>query len=123
MAARYGNAADNGTGGGAASPAMTSNSASGGGASGSSNKPTTKPTRSPQAAANAALKEQERAQQQSLQLRRKYEDAIIETYEDEGTRQRAKIISQYDREIEDLRSYGLIAMDILMLAFFLSMVL
>lgn len=103
MAERYGNAADNGTGGGAASPATTTNKASGGSAGGSGNKPTTKPTRSPQAAANAALKEQERAQQQSLQLRRKYEDAIIETYEDEGTRQRAKIISQYDREIEDLR--------------------
>jgi hypothetical protein len=30
---------------------------------------------------------------------------------------------QIKSEIEDLRSYGLIAMDILMLAFFLSMVL
>ena len=99
FASKYGNAADNGTGGGAASPATTSSNASGGGASGSGGKSSAKGAK----AAQAALKEQERAQQQSLQLRRKYEDAIIETYEDEATRERAKIINQYDREIEDLK--------------------
>ena len=100
FAGKYGNAADNGTGGGGTeTPSTTSNNASGGGAGGGGGKSSPKGTN----AAQAALKEQERAQQQSLQLRRKYEDAIIETYEDEGTRERAKIISQYDREIEDLR--------------------
>ncbi len=99
FAGKYGNAADNGAGGGTETPSTTTNKASGGGAGGGGGKSSPKGTN----AAQAALKEQERAQQQSLQLRRKYEDAIIETYEDEGTRERAKIISQYDREIEDLR--------------------
>lgn len=54
-------------------------------------------------AANNALKEQEQAQKRSLQLRREYEDALLETIDDEQTRERTKIIQQYDRKIEDLR--------------------
>ena len=64
------------------------------------------PTKTPKggkSAANNALKEQEQAQKRSLQLRREYEDALLETIDDEQTRERTKIIQQYDRKIEDLR--------------------
>ena len=66
----------------------------------------TKPTKKlkgGKSAANNALKEQEQAQKRSLQLRREYEDALLETIDDEQTRERTKIIQQYDRKIEDLR--------------------
>ena len=48
-----------------------------------------------------ALKEQEQQQKESLELRRKYEDALIELYEDEQTREHAKIVAYYDRLKED----------------------
>lgn len=79
------------------------NNSSKGGSGGSSSKLSAKQKKAAEAAAKAALREQEKHEQESLQLRRKYEDAIIESYVDEGTRERAKIISQYDREIEDLK--------------------
>lgn len=103
MAERYGNAADNGTGGGAVSPATTINNASGGGAGGGGGKSSTKGGKSSQAAQKAALKEQERAQQESLQLRRKYEDTMLELVTDEASKEYVKIQNQYNREIEDLQ--------------------
>jgi hypothetical protein len=63
----------------------------------------TKKSKGGKSAANNALKEQEQAQKRSLQLRREYEDALLETIDDEQTRERTKIIQQYDRKIEDLR--------------------
>ena len=54
-------------------------------------------------AADNALKEQEQIQQRSLQLRRQYEDAMLEAIDNEEVRERAKIVQQYDRKIEDLR--------------------
>lgn len=53
--------------------------------------------------ANKALQEQEQQEKLSLQLRRQYEDALLDTIDDEQTRERTKIIQQYDRKIEDLR--------------------
>lgn len=55
------------------------------------------------AAAKKRLQEQEQMQKRSLELQRAYEDAVIESYADEAVRERAKIIAQYDRKIEDLR--------------------
>ena len=55
------------------------------------------------AAAKIRLQEQEQMQKRSLELQRAYEDAVIESYADEAVRERAKIIAQYDRKIEDLR--------------------
>lgn len=64
---------------------------------------TKKTSKGGKSAANNALKEQEQAQKRSLQLRREYEDALLEAIDDEQTRERTKIIQQYDRKIEDLR--------------------
>lgn len=50
------------------------------------------------------LKEQEKAQKQSLELRRQYEDAMVEMIADEGERERAKIELSYNRKIEDLQA-------------------
>lgn len=55
------------------------------------------------AAAKKRLQEQEQMQKRSLELQRAYEDAVIESYADEAVRERAKIIAQYDRKIEDLK--------------------
>jgi TP901 family phage tail tape measure protein len=54
-------------------------------------------------AANAAIKEQEQQQKKSLELRREYEDALLEAIDNEEVRERTKIIQKYDRKIEDLR--------------------
>ena len=54
-------------------------------------------------AANAAIKEQEEQQKKSLELRREYEDALLEAIDNEEVRERTKIIQKYDRKIEDLR--------------------
>lgn len=53
--------------------------------------------------ANKALQEQQQQEKLSLQLRRQYEDALLEIIDDEQTRERTKIIQQYDRKIEDFR--------------------
>lgn len=50
------------------------------------------------------LKEQEQAEKQSLELRRMYEDAMIEMYDEEADRERAKILLTYNRKIEDLQA-------------------
>lgn len=52
---------------------------------------------------NNTLKEQEQQEKQSLELRRKYQDTLLELIEDENTRERAKLIAHYDRQIEDLQ--------------------
>lgn len=49
------------------------------------------------------LREQEQQEKQSLELRRKYQDTLLELIEDENTRERAKLIAHYDRQIEDLQ--------------------
>ncbi len=77
-----------------------------GGSSNAGETSTTKPRKTPKggkSAANSAIKEQEQQEKLSLQLRRQYEDALLETIDDEQTRERTKIIQQYDRKIEDLR--------------------
>ena len=56
-----------------------------------------------QAAAKRALMEQKKQQKQSLDLRRKYEDAMTEIIDDEQSREWAKTSLQYERKIEDLR--------------------
>lgn len=48
------------------------------------------------------LKEQERAEKESLALRRAYDDAMLELIENDDVRERAKIVQSYDRQIEDL---------------------
>lgn len=50
------------------------------------------------------LKEQEQAEKKSIELRRKYEDAMIEMYDEEADRERAKILLTYNRKIEDLQA-------------------
>lgn len=59
-----------------------------------------------EAAQKRTLKEQEQQQKQSLELSRKYEDALIELYEDEQTRERAKIVAHYDRLKENAVKYA-----------------
>ena len=49
------------------------------------------------------LKEQQKQEQESLALRRKYEDLLLELIGDEFERERAKIALQYDRQKEDLQ--------------------
>ena len=56
-----------------------------------------------QAAAKRALQEQQKQQKQSLDLRRAYDDAMLELIEDEYSREYAKTSQQYERKIEDLR--------------------
>ena len=67
---------------------------------GSSPKPKKKTKKS---GTNSALKEQEKAEKESLALRRKYEDLMLELIDDEDVKERTKIIQNYDRQIEDLR--------------------
>lgn len=75
-----------------------------GGSKGSgSGKLSAKEQKAAQAAAKRALKEQEKQQKQSLDLRRKYEDAMTEIIDDEQSREWAKTSLQYERKIEDLR--------------------
>lgn len=52
---------------------------------------------------NKQLKEQEQAEKQSLDLRRKYEDMMLELVTDEAERERLAIQYKYDRQVEDLR--------------------
>lgn len=52
---------------------------------------------------NKQLKEQEQAEKQSLELRRKYEDMMLELVTDEAERERLAIQYKYDRQVEDLR--------------------
>ena len=52
---------------------------------------------------NNQLKEQEQAEKQSLDLRRKYEDMMLELVTDEAERERLAIQYKYDRQVEDLR--------------------
>ena len=49
------------------------------------------------------LKEQERAEKESLALRRAYDDAMLELIDNADVREHAKIVQSYDRQIEDLR--------------------
>ena len=75
-----------------------------GGSKGSgSGKLSAKEQKAAQAAAKRALVEQEKQQKQSLDLRRKYEDAMTEIIDDEQSREWAKTSLQYERKIEDLR--------------------
>ena len=75
-----------------------------GGSKGSgSSKLSAKEQKAAQAAAKRALMEQEKQQKQSLDLRRKYEDAMTEIIDDEQSREWAKTSLQYERKIEDLR--------------------
>ena len=77
--------------------------ASGGSKGSGSGKLSAKEQKAAQAAAKRALVEQEKQQKQSLDLRRKYEDAMTEIIDDEQSREWAKISLQYERKIEDLR--------------------
>ena len=52
---------------------------------------------------NKQLKEQEQAEKQSLDLKRKYEDMMLELVTDEAERERLAIQYKYDRQVEDLR--------------------
>jgi TP901 family phage tail tape measure protein len=82
---------------------QTENKATGGTNSTKTNTQSTKGQKAAQAAVNAALKEQERQEKESLNIRRKYEDVMLQLIEDESVKQRTKIIQEYDRQIEDLR--------------------
>ena len=66
-------------------------------------KSSTKGNKTAQAAAKRALQEQQKQQKQSLDLRRAYDDAMLELIEDEYSREYAKTSQQYERKIEDLR--------------------
>ena len=77
--------------------------ASGGSNGSGSGKLSAKEQKAAQAAAKRALAEQEKQQKQSLDLRRKYEDAMTELIDDEQSREYAKTSLQYERKIEDLR--------------------
>lgn len=77
--------------------------ASGGSNGSGSGKSSAKQTKAAQAVAKRALAEQEKQQKQSLDLRRKYEDAMTELIDDEQSREYAKTSLQYERKIEDLR--------------------
>lgn len=77
--------------------------ASGGSNGSGTGKLSAKEQKAAQAAAKRALAEQEKQQKQSLDLRRKYEDAMTELIDDEQSREYAKTSLQYERKIEDLR--------------------
>lgn len=64
-------------------------------------KPAT-PTK-PKGNANKAEKEQIEAAKRRLEILRTYEDAYIELIEDGASKERAKLVVKYDRQIEDLR--------------------
>lgn len=76
---------------------------SGGGKSGKKGKKgkTTDPAKEAEKRRRKELREQAKYEKESLTLRRQYEDAMIELYEDEYTRERAKTIAHYDRLKED----------------------
>lgn len=56
-----------------------------------------------EAARKAELKEQEKSEKDSLSLRRKYEDTMLELISDEYVKERAKVEQKYEREKEDLQ--------------------
>jgi len=65
-------------------------------------KKTTTPNK-PKGNTNKAEKEQIKAAKRRLEILRTYEDAYIELIEDGASKERAKLIVKYDRQIEDLR--------------------
>lgn len=70
------------------------------------NKPkklSAKEQKAAQTAAKHALQEQEKQQKRSLDLRRAYDDAMLELIDDEQSKEWAKTTQTYDRKIEDLR--------------------
>ena len=67
------------------------------------NEKETKETNNPTTITKNDLKEQERAEKESLALRRAYDDAMLELIENADVREHAKIVQSYDRQIEDLR--------------------
>lgn len=66
-------------------------------------KPVTPTKKTPKGNQNKELKEQERAEKESLKLRRAYDDAMLELIEDEEEKEVLKIQYKYNREIEDLQ--------------------
>ena len=89
----------------ASQQSSTPEPAKGSGGSSSKNKKSKKGSggSSSKSAADKALKEQEQQQKRSLELRRQYEDTLLELIDDEQTRERTKIIQHYNRKIEDLQ--------------------
>lgn len=67
-------------------------------------KQTKKELKQQQAAAKAALKEQEKHEKESLELRRKYEDAMAELITDADSREYVQMSNKYTREIQDLQA-------------------
>lgn len=84
-------------------PATTAKNVPTGSTGATAGKLSAKEQKAAQAAAKRALAEQEKQQKQSLDLRRKYEDAMTELIDDEQSREYAKTSLQYERKIEDLR--------------------
>lgn len=82
----------------------TSASGLGGGKGGKGGKTTKKQRKAAEKAAKEAQKAIERQAKETLALRRKYEDAMLELIDDEDVKARAKIVQTYDRQIEDLKS-------------------
>ena len=77
---------------------------SGGSKGAGGGKSSTKGNKAAQTAAKQALKAQEQHDKQMLDLRRKYEDAMLELVEDEHSKEYAKTSYHYERQIEDLQA-------------------
>ena len=77
---------------------------SGGSKGAGGGKSSTKGNKTAQTAAKQALKAQEQHDKQMLDLRRKYEDAMLELVEDEQSKEYAKTSYHYERQIEDLQA-------------------
>lgn len=105
----YGNADDEG--GGAPAVASVSSGTSGGSSSvggggkkgkkGKNGKSAAQIEKERERQRQKELRAQERYEKESLEYRRKFEDAMIELYDDEYTKERAKTVAHYERLKED----------------------
>jgi TP901 family phage tail tape measure protein len=100
---KFGNAEAAGSGTSSSTSGGTQNKAAGGGTGSGAGKLSAKEQKAAQAAAKRALMEQEQQEKESLALRRKYEDTMLEIITDESSREYAKVQYKYSREIEDLQ--------------------
>lgn len=84
--------------------AKASSGGGGGKAKGGKTKAQKAAEKAAAAAAKKRLQEQEQQQKNALDLRRKYEDALLELIDDEQQREHTKIIQYYQRQEEDLKA-------------------
>lgn len=85
-------------------PATTAKNVPTGSTGATGSKLSVKQTKAAQTAAKQAQKAQEQHDKQMFDLRRKYEDAMLELVDDEQSKEYAKTSYHYQRQIEDLQA-------------------